>query len=165
MIKQINIRQFKDGGEQFTDIFERPLDKCLYGLIKYELGFGGIVASAQPTRLVVNTPILGHIIDTVIYEGPEDEMKHLLTIAYYYTVAANHEDQQEIVGKAQQIAEGNALFTTMVLPLLMGCSRLKVAVILSMGVDDEAEIKRFKSLNLEDLITILMLSQETKEDP
>lgn len=66
---------------------ERPVDRALISLVKYELGYGGVITQLTKTKIVVNTRIL-NCSDIVTFEGSENDMRPLVEAASLYCQAA-----------------------------------------------------------------------------
>ena len=164
----IKVTQTRDkDGEHFvqpTLTFNDPLEAVVH-LAKVELGWGGQIVEIDEKRIKVQTQVM-HCLDTSIFEGSSEEMKPLFELVYFYMEASKkHSDLivEETVDYTQRLPDGIGgvpLFFTMMAPLLVGGNRLKVAVMLACGVQDENDIKAGLGARIEDLVAAFQLSKD-----
>jgi hypothetical protein len=164
----ITVKQYRDkDGERFTQMtltFNEPLEAVAH-LVRVELGWGGQIVDVSENRVKVQTRVL-HCLDTSIFEGPPEEMRPLFELVYFYMEASEkHGDiiVDEAVDYTQRLPDGIGgvpLFLSMMAPLLVGGNRLKVAVMLACGVQDENDIKAGLGVKIENLVAAVQISKD-----
>ncbi len=143
--------------------FKDPL-KALDHLVKAELAFGGQVTGVSSTHLRVVTKIL-NCVDTTVFEGPEEEMRPILELVYFYLEANKRHGAtiiEKSVDEAIKFTDGKLtpLLMNMMGGMLIGQHRLKVATMFACGVEDEESVKVGLSRNLSDIIAAAQLSRD-----
>jgi hypothetical protein len=155
MIRVQNTRDFTDCREpHVSPAVERSVGSALYGLVKYELGFGGVLATVPADSfdtLRIRTRVF-HNIDTVTYKGPEDEMMKLHAAVYLW-----YKVRQEVYAETGMLHDQSMTYLTKVtggLPLLI-CNFheqimlghiVPVVILSALGLQDEDHIKRLAAL-------------------
>lgn len=155
MIREQNTRDFTDCREPHASpAIECSVGRALYGLVKYELGFGGVLANDPADRfdmLRIRTRVFA-CIDTVTYKGPEDEMMKLYAAVYtWYKV------RQEVYSETGKLHDQSMTYLTKVtggLPLLI-CNFheqimlghiVPVVILSACGVQEKEYIDRLAAL-------------------
>src|SRR3990167_9526311 len=90
MIKQTSLRRLEDGTNILLGKGEVPSTKALENMVLFELGFGGFVTDLSPTKVVVETHVLGKK-DTTIFEGPPEEMEFIVKVAAHHVMIRRDE--------------------------------------------------------------------------
>lgn len=152
----------------FTDCparTEKSTDEALITLLKYELGYGGRPVDITPTRVTVVTHVLS-CEDTTHFEDSEADMLPIHQALYWWGKATENDDML-ISRAAEQLAGTSAFVITNMAPMLLGGSRIRLALFLSMGITDQKKLTYLLDLKgpaLEDLVAAIRLAEETGAD-
>ncbi|OQA03063.1 MAG: hypothetical protein BWY68_00849 [bacterium ADurb.Bin400] len=162
MISYTNIRY--KGGEQLPWSDQRSVSKALEDLLLYQLGFGGFVVEAGPTKLVTRTRVLGDL-DVVTFEGSEKEMELLGNAAAVFMRLA--EARRANPGTAERIWEAlpktkcggvSPVIANMFVPMLLSNRLPKMAALIAVGVEPNDELLAVED---KDLVAAATLHWET----
>jgi len=133
-------------------------------LVRFEIGYGGVIVDLSPTKVVCKTPVLGSV-DVVTFTGSEKDMRPLVLAAgYSLQLRAAHKDEL-IDGTMRSLSSltGGKPKTFEVAhfgPLLMGQSIAKAACLLGIEVEPtEGLLNR----SFDDLMAAAELHLETGE--
>ncbi|OGY62381.1 MAG: hypothetical protein A2745_00100 [Candidatus Harrisonbacteria bacterium RIFCSPHIGHO2_01_FULL_44_13] len=158
-------------GEHF-DFGARQLttEQAMESLVKYELGYGGRITEASPTRIVVQTRVLGHCLDTTIFEGSEEEMRPLRAATYYFLRACGEQMTDLVFEQAftdLSRKDGTALQAIVAWagPLIIGRHRVRVAMMLAIGITSEEDIKAALAIPDGDFVATLELHSANPNMP
>jgi hypothetical protein len=164
----ITITQFRDKvGERFEQATRRyndPLEAVAH-LARVELAWGGHVVDVGENHIKVETQLPCYL-DTAIFEGPTEELMPLFELVHFYMEASEKYGDlivDETVNYTRHLpvgVRGVPLFLVMMAPLLAGSNRLKVAVMLACGVQDENDIKAGLGAKIDDLVAAVQLSKD-----
>lgn len=146
---------------------EKSVDDALIALLKYELGYGGRPFKVTSTHVTVVTHVLA-CKDTLHFEGSEEDMLPIHQ-ALYWWAKATEKDDMLISRASEQLVEMNAstFLTTNFAPLLIGRSRVRLAMFLAMDITDQEKLEYLldlKGQELEDLVAAVRLAEETGAD-
>lgn len=164
MITYTNVRN-NSGYIYANEPEQRTVPKALESLLVYELGYGGRVAEWSPTKLVVETSIMA-CVDTVTFEGSEQDMALLVEAAYLAAechpmrASSPKEYQDAAVNHIMSVTGGNPLLIKMSHGMLMGKPAVKTAIICMIGSDDEAVIKQLLEFSATELLPIMLLVRQ-----
>lgn len=142
--------------------------RALEGMIIRELGFGGSVTELTATRLVVETRIFQDL-DTVVFEGSEEEMAFLVRVAAYHDLVTSDPDSRDVLvektadflGDLPDGCRGNAFFITHLAPLFMGAATTSAALLMAAGITEVELLNRLKRIILKDLVAAVNIHRET----
>ena len=168
MIRHTNLRDKGLGVVNLGSFEQTPL-KALSGMVVYELGFGGQVTDLSYTRVVTETQIFGGTKDTTTFEGPEDEMSLIATVACFHAALMAHPDSRgmlvnkavDFLGKLPREVGGLPLFVAIMTPFLLGEPSAAAALLLGIGFTDMERIKELATIKLADLMSAVELHLET----
>jgi len=157
----ITVSQTRQKGQrvhvQATLLFATPLEAAAH-LANVELRFGGQIVEAEATRLKIETPIFNDL-DTAVIEGPTEEMSLLLQLAYYHLLAGEKHQDLIFATAAAPEFESTLLFT-LAAPMLVGVSRIKVAMLLACGITNEEDLVVGVKADLVDIAAAIQFAQE-----
>jgi len=125
----------------------------------------GEILEISSRRIKVRSGVFD-CMDTATYTGNEKEMRPLLTLAYFYMEASEHEDdaiRQEAVRILSAIPGDlgrRPFFINMFGPLALGRSRLRAAVMFAMGIRDKEDVMAGLSARIDDLLAAYQLQQQ-----
>ncbi|MFC1598582.1 hypothetical protein ACFL2U_01030 [Patescibacteria group bacterium] len=136
-------------------------------MIFSELGFGGKIIELTETRIVTLTTVMAAI-DTVIFEGTQEEMLPLLQTAYYYLKAGENHDEimEQTLKQWESLPEevkGKPLFVTTLGVWAFARNRLKAAALLGMGITDKEDLEAGMEVSIQDLATTVEIMQTFPE--
>ncbi len=143
---------------------ERTGIEALNHLLEFELGFGGVITAVSETAVSVRTLVFS-CVDTTNFSGSAQEMAPLVDAARLFAVACNHDEQNidQTVAQLQDTPQGKgmrAFYVRHLAPLLIGANRLKIIMMLALGVSDEAAIEAGIKLKMKDLTAALAIFAE-----
>lgn len=127
---------------------QRTSSQARAAMVVYELGFGATVVELTPTRIVLQTRILGDI-DTVTLEGSAEEMRDTVVTAAYYAMTSDRQDQiteaalgmlDTSLGESKYRKGMSPFILKMASPLIIGHTRVALAAMLAAGIEDESQI-------------------------
>ena len=158
-----NTNQRFNGEDHPPIVRKQSVNDALESLVIYELGYGGKIIKIEHTKLVIFTQVLGAQ-DTVTFEGPEDEMLPLLKFCAVYAQVSDHDEiNKAVINNALNRLgplSGKPLFVTGALPMFVGQSRIKLACLGWINIEDETTIKRAARMNTKDLLQIVMFMEQ-----
>lgn len=162
MIKHTNFRN----GEKISQYNERPA-QALISMSVFELGYGGTVTEWSSTRIVVDTLVFS-VRDRTIFEGSEDEMRFLVTVAgYHAAITSDGESRQALIGETSaflgKLPDGNGGLPFVVAtlgPFYMGKLATTAALLYAAGITEPEEIGSLFPIPLKDLVAAVQLSHE-----
>ena len=142
---------------------EEPME-ALASLFEGDLWWAADVVDRSPTRLVVRTSLLSHCADITTFEGSEEEMRAIVSIASY--CFADTEQRGKALRTATEMLEGalgfpdgDASFATREERAMIAETRMRAACLTMAGVDDADEFERGLRLGVPDLIVALRLAR------
>lgn len=143
---------------------ERTSIAALNQLLEFELGFGGVITAVSETAVTVRTLVFA-CVDTTNFSGSIEEMAPLVDAARLFALACNHDAKNidQTVAQLQNTAQGKgmrAFYVRHLAPLLLGANRLKIIMMLALGVSDEAAIEAGIKLKMKDLAAALAIFAE-----
>gem|GEM_PF-1724307 len=149
---------------------QRTVGQALIHLLSAELGFGGQVVDISDTKVVVHTSIFNYT-DVSEFGGSTEEMIPLLQAVYFFLRGLNEhgsrmrEQVNEQIGKIFGDEDGRVkpLFLSMAAPMMLGQARVRVAMLLSLGVTDVSDINATQGMELGDIVAIWELSQSESD--
>lgn len=156
MITTQNTRDFFDSRQQHVgEPYERSIGRALYGLVKYELAFGGQLANDPKTDTLKTLRIRTRVFatqDTVTYTGPDAEML-VLHAAVYLWYKARHEVYDK-AGALHEKAISNLTEVTGGMPLLIVNFHEQImlghivptVILMALGLQDKEQIKQLSAL-------------------
>jgi hypothetical protein len=153
----------KGGGDVYNSIHDWTLSKSLNVLISCELGFGGQLMEVTPTRVVVQTEVMG-CIDITIFEGTEEAMVMLVKTAHI----ANHvrhlsmstDNINHISKNLLDFSEGSPAVIAMAAGMFIGAGIVKGTIIALLAGDDESVLPQLSAFSKDMLLTLLELHVE-----
>ncbi|MDR3616602.1 MAG: hypothetical protein P4L53_23785 [Candidatus Obscuribacterales bacterium] len=159
MIEIINRRN--NGAECEPIVRHESPEKALYSMVKFELGYGGMIVAASETSITVRTRVL-NCVDHTTFSGSQQDMRPLIETAYFFMEACKHDDQSidQVVEQLAATPSGKGLRTfylTNLAPLLLGQKRVSVACMLGMGLTNVNDIEFGIRLRFDDLFALLGL--------
>lgn len=160
----IQIDMTRHNGELFVypPRFE-SVQRALRSLVEFELGFGGRVVDATPTRIEVHTSVLA-CRDTAVFSGTAEDMRLLVEVVAYMTVIENERADlvsRRTVDQLMATTHGNPFQMMCLTPLVFGNVRpLRLAVMLAYGISDEETLRAGNQTKLGDLLSALELTHE-----
>jgi hypothetical protein len=164
----ISIVQYRERGrerfDQDTLTFTNPLEAVLH-VVKAELAFGGQITEVSATRVVLQTRVFDTY-DTSIVTGTDEELRPLLTLAYYHTQALAEHPGEIAAGAAQTAARmsgalgGCPGFLSLTAPILLGRNQIKTSLLLACGIEDPESIQQLVQQRLEDLVAAFQLQAD-----
>lgn len=156
----INVVNRRNNGMECTPITsERSPSQALYSLVKFELGYGGMIVDASETSITVRTQVL-NCVDHTTFSGSKEDMQSLVETAYYFMKACAHDGGSidEVVKQLSATNKGlRAFYLVNLAPMLLGRKRLMVATMLGMGITEVDDINFGITLSLDDLMALLEL--------
>lgn len=144
---------------------QRTVAHAVESLLIYELGYGGRVIEWSPVKLVIQTTILGSV-DTVTFEGSEEDMTLLVEAAYLATEynpmkrGALKEYQDAAVDHIMRVTGGKPLYVTMACGILLGEPAVKATVIDMIRCEDEAVIVQLMKFSSKELLPVMLLVRQ-----
>jgi hypothetical protein len=139
---------------------EEPPHAALSFLVQSELAFAAGVVELKPQRIHLETR-LADLLDVTYVTGSESDMRSLVELVAIYQLAASEREDLVNSGAASHyssLIERNPAYSGVILdmgaPILVGQSRLRIAVMLSLGYREEADLRLAASLSLSDLMTL-----------
>lgn len=160
----IHVKQLRNKsglGDFSLGDFDATSERALEHLVNVELAFGGRITAFSKTSITVQTRVMSNL-DTTTYDGNTDEMKLLKDLACFYELAARQCDQTVADQTFAALArpEGIApFFAVNLAPPLMGAGRLKAAIMLSAGINDQQDIRVGLRVKIGDLLAAIQLHQ------
>ena len=143
---------------------KEPMD-AIASLFEGDLWWTANVVDRSPTRLVVRTSLLPHCADITTFEGSEEEMRALVSVASY--CLADSEQREAVVRTAIEMLEealgfpdGDASFATREERAMIAETRMRAACLTMAGVDDADAFERGLRLPVPVLIVALRLASE-----
>lgn len=160
----INLHFIRDNGGTWEDKRELTAGAALEKLVKFELGYGGQVVSADANTITVQTRVF-NCLDTSRFSGSAEEMRPLVEMVYWFQKTAGHKDTlvDAVIEKLEDTPGKKGMrrfYLRNVAPLMLGTSRVMTACLLALGVEDQADIARAARMRIEDLLSLLHLMQE-----
>lgn len=151
-------QQHHDQGTYQESVFE-----ALRRLVMAELRFGARVTHVSPTQLHLVTMCLGDR-DTTEFSGSEEEMRPLHTAVRIY-----HERGErrlvvctELIEMLDRLPHGTAAdpgFQRFVMPFVTCENGLQLALLVPLGVTDEADLRLGAGMRLDDVLAAVELMQ------
>lgn len=160
MITTTGFRQIENERRSFPVLNQSPAE-ALSDLINNELGFGGQITSLSLTSVTIVTGVRSDMTDTVNFQGSEEEMQNLVQVCSVFLAI---DDNLALAGAAAQaisVTGGNTAILALATPLLVGGSRLNLALLLGLGITQEALLRTGASVSTRNLLAAIQLAQET----
>lgn len=165
MIKNVSSRNKGDGYHYPDTVRDQSVDKALASLIKYEIGYGGIVTSVTPTSVVIVTRIMG-CVDTTTFTGDAQEMKLLVEAAAYSTVTAPITDfapkayRDQAIDQVMQVSGGKPLLIKLAAGMITGRMGQRSLLILMTAQEESADptiLPRLAKTKIDDLFDMMIM--------
>lgn len=118
MIEVWNYRQ-KQGSEVLLSSRYSELEDAIISLLKYELGYGGVITSVTDDHLEVTTRIM-HCKDRTVFSGPKEEMEYLLTAVHIWLKAEKEVSVDAWYKRVSEVTNGVPLYVVMASGILKG---------------------------------------------
>jgi hypothetical protein len=118
MIKIWSYRQ-KVGPEILLSSRYEELGDSIISLLKYELGYGGVITSITDDHLEVITRIM-HCKDRTVFSGEKEEMQYLLTAVHMWLKAEKEVSIDAWYQKVSEVTNGVPLYVVMASGILKG---------------------------------------------
>lgn len=118
MIEIWNFRQ-KQGPEILLSSRYEELGDAIISLLKYELGYGGVITSVTDDHIEVTTRIM-HCKDRTVFSGEKEEMQYLLTAVCRWLKAEKEVSIEAWYQKVSEVTNGVPLFVAMASGILKG---------------------------------------------
>lgn len=118
MIEIWNYRQ-KQGPEILLSSRYEELGDAVISLLKYELGYGGVVTSVTDDRIEVMTRIM-HCKDRTVFSGEKEEMQDLQAAVYLWLKAEEKVSVDAWYQKVAEVTKGVPLYVAMASGILKG---------------------------------------------
>lgn len=118
MIEIWSYRQ-KSGPEILLSSRYAECDDAIISLLKYELGYGGVVTEVADDRLEVTTRIM-HCKDRTVFAGEKEEMAFLLTAVAVWLKAEKEVSVEAWYKKVSEVTNGVPLYVVMASGILKG---------------------------------------------
>jgi hypothetical protein len=158
-----NTNQRFNGEHHPPIVRQQSVSDALESLVIYELGYGGKIMKIERDKLVLFTQVLSTQ-DTVTFEGTEDEMLPLLQFCAVYSQVSGHDEINEAVidNTLNRLGplSGKPLFITGALPMFVGQSRIKLACLGWINIEDQDTVKRAARMSTKDLLQIVMFMEQ-----
>jgi len=113
-----NYRQ-KQGPEILLSSRYEELGDAVISLLKYELGYGGVVTSVTDDRIEVMTRIM-HCKDRTVFSGEKEEMQDLQAAVYLWLKAEEKVSVDAWYQKVAEVTKGVPLYVAMASGILKG---------------------------------------------
>ena len=131
-----------------------------------EFTYGGSVTHLSPTKVVIETSLIG-LVDTSVFEGSEEEMAFIAkTAACYVGLWDNEGSRKILLGKAIDSLEvlsrevsGSPLYLKMMRPFLAGMPSASAALLLAVGATD-TDVDSLGTISSRDLAAVVSLHRE-----
>lgn len=142
------------------------IPRALEILLRWELGFGGMVTTVSPTSITVVTDVFGGCVDTVVLSGSERDMVPLLQAVYFWAQATTDHFRELVMDRVldalpQERGGGYLPFYVANLgPILYGENLVRIGMLLALGVG-EADMERCLALRLDDIRPAMELAAES----
>ena len=138
--------------------------EAIASLFEGELWWAADVVDSSPTRLVVRTTLLPHCADITTFEGSEEEMRALVSVASYCLADSEHEAEvrtaAEMFEEALGFPDVDASFATREERAMIAETRMRAACLTMAGVEDPDAFERGLRLPVRVLIVALRLASE-----
>lgn len=118
MIEVWSYRQ-KVGPEILLSSRYAEVRDAITSLLKYELGYGGVVTSCKDDHIEVTTRIM-HCIDRTVFSGSKEEMRDLLAATYLWLRAEKEVSVDAWYERVAQVTNGVPLYVVMAAGILKG---------------------------------------------
>lgn len=118
MIEIWSFRQ-KVGPEILLSSRYEELGDAIISLLKYELGYGGVITSVTDDHLEVTTKIM-HCKDRTVFSGDKEEMQYLLTAVHLWLKAEKEVSVDAWYQKVSEVTNGVPLYVVMASGILKG---------------------------------------------
>jgi hypothetical protein len=118
MIEIWSYRQ-KEGSEILLSSRYEDLGGAILSLLKYELGYGGVVTSVTDDRMEVMTRIM-HCKDRTVFSGEKEEMRDLQAAVYLWLKAEKEVSFDAWYQKVAEVTNGVPLYVVMASGILKG---------------------------------------------
>lgn len=147
-------------------------NEALNALILVDLAWGATVGFLSETRVLVSSCIFGTV-DRDVFEGSAREMEFLVQVAAHYALFTGGERGKKVLvdsamkelGQLRKEWRRKPLHVEMFAPLAIGRMASVYAILAAAGIADKATAETLAKIRLEDLIPLMMLSQETGVTP
>ncbi len=152
-------------GDRYVTKHTKTVSDALHSLIKFEIGYGGTIQDITRERVVIKTEVMAAV-DTVTFEGTEEEMALLVEAAGFAIMANPFGDQapeaykDKVVGDVMAFTKGLPLLVRMGSGIIMGNTVSKVVLLSMIGSQEHAE--HLSSIRNDDLFAIMMLVRQDK---
>lgn len=140
MITITNVRSH--GGGPLTPLskYDVTIGKSLESLLRFEIGYGGIIETLHSDRLIIKTFVLA-CVDYTTFQGPENELKILTTAARQYA-KFRHENKDQLIEAMVKNAHGSPLLITAMGPhvneVLLGVPVSQLVALYTLKMPPEA---------------------------
>ena len=118
MIEIQSYRQ-KQGPEILFSSRYSELGDAIISILKYELGYGGVITSVTDDHLEVTTRIM-HCKDRTVFSGEKEEMQYLLTAVHMWLKAEKEVSVDAWYQKVSEVTKGVPLYVAMASGILKG---------------------------------------------
>lgn len=160
MITTTGFRQIENEQHQFPVLNQSPAE-ALSDLINNELGFGGQITGLSPTLVTIVTGVRSDMTDTVNFQGSEEEMQNLVQVCSVFLAIDDELALEGAAAQAISVTGGNTAILTLAAPLLIGSSRLNLALLLGLSIIQEAILLLGASVSTGNLLAAIQLAEET----
>lgn len=160
MITTTGFRQIENEQHPFPTLSQSPTE-ALSDLINNELGFGGQITGLSLTSVTVVTRIRSDMTDTVIFQGSEEEMQNLVQVCSVFLAIDDDLVLEGAAAQAISATGGNTAILALATPLLIGGSRLNLALLLGLGITQEEILLLGASVSTRNLLAAIQLAEET----
>lgn len=153
----------KGGGDNYNSIHDWTLSKAMNVFISCELGFGGVLMEVTPTRVVVETKVMG-CLDKTTFEGTEEAM----ALVYKTAHISNHvrhlslstEHINHLAKEMMDFSKGSPRIIAMAAGMFLGAGVVKGTIIALLAGDDQEALPLLAPFNKDMLLTMLELHIE-----
>lgn len=118
MIEIWSYRQ-KQGPETLLSSRYEELGDAIISLLKYEMGYGGVITSVTDDHLEVTTRIM-HCKDRTVFSGEKEEMQFVFTAVHMWQKAEKEVSVDVWYKKVAEVTSGVPLYVVMASGILKG---------------------------------------------
>jgi hypothetical protein len=163
MITVTGFRKSTAGMNRFPTQVVSPAN-ALTDLVSNELGFGGTISAITPKKVTVKTPLQSDVIDTVNFSGSINEMRNIIQFCHFFLMTVAEHDELAISSAAAagvNLAGGNTAILALAAPMLVGTSRVNLALLLALGISETETLTAGAAISTPDLLAAIQLAEET----
>jgi hypothetical protein len=162
MITVSGFRNSESGTHYFPTQVVSPAN-ALADLVSNELGFGGTISTITPRSITVTTPVRSGMIDTISFSGGQIEMRNIIHFCHFFLLTVAEHDELAIASASAasvNLTGGNTALLALAAPMLIGTSRVNLALLLSLGISETEIFSAMVSIATPDLLAAIQLAEE-----